>query len=762
VAVIGLIRALLRDDDTIVVRRLPAIKVLYAHTLGSAIAFLFMAVYLLFADLEISLLTTAFFLIWFALVTYITGILMVIQLVLLLVSYIILLIVDPDPLFWVAMFDCSKMYFTGYLFAGLLALLYNDLGFVFLMLAPWERKNLKIAFAVDSKKPMNIVKSPNEEEELTLLAQLDPKPLRYHVAQIRASIDNRTGHANTIAQTLLGLEGNFSSIDMERLKRLLDSDDFKAGVENLRNKLVAADPPSLDLVSQQIEPIAERYLKFKDEKLYNFNFRKLPKQPYTIALVANPYIMKRSNDGDVIPARPDPIMKDKRLFYKAVYKTLASFESDALLGRPGLFGRIRFVTVFKELGKRGILEEFPEELFDSSGDRIDHRLLQPTPDILEVVGNLIDENDPVQLSEIDLIWGISASPTRDRAYAQFADWQAVDESEGAQSIEIVCGIPYSFDPDPHDRKNDTIKPFPDLGIDDDLTQDAELFAASIHDFYSKIPGRAAINANSSSRYTMLHEFGHSMSSFYHGRIVDEYSDGFFLLETGATNGISYGFDINRIERNYEAVECGFIPVHKEFAEYNCNLYFSELDAPSAEEDWLGYFPERQAFEIYCTMDRSAAYSQFDPLVAAFIYERLAVKFCRAPLPEMLASPGWSVEQEPTDILAELELHFHVPSEGYTFSLQEENEESVKQKLLSLAGKSFSGSRKKESRIEPELKYASEKLELHTHILIRTAESSVKTLYDYDEFQSAFGDFKKQVRRDAPGICQMMLKRLPDV
>ena len=85
------------------------------------------------------------------------------------------------------------------------------------------------------------------------------------------------------------------------------------------------------------------------------------------------------------------------------------------------------------------------------------------------------------------------------------------------------------------------------------------------------------------------------------------------------------FAINRIVKS----SVGRVP--KFFSEYQTNqdprssLYYADRDHPSAEDYWSGYYPERQAADIYCTMDRSYGRYQFDKLISDYMYDRLMRK-----------------------------------------------------------------------------------------------------------------------------------------
>jgi len=198
---------------------------------------------------------------------------------------------------------------------------------------------------------------------------------------------------------------------------------------------------------------------------------------------------------------------------------------------------------------------------------------------------------------------------------------------------------------------------------------------SYHDKYAIVPGRVALNVLGANAHTYIHEFGHAMSSAINGAIVDEYFDKYHILKAGddekrkslsspefeskeetstvadempeplKTGGL-YNLDdiflegdvrtpfyINRLER--EQSENGMVkPIPKIFVRYNkIKIYYSDLAHPSSEENWEGYFPERQSSSECCTMDRDYGRYRFDKLLSDFMYDRLVTKVNRSPKEE---------------------------------------------------------------------------------------------------------------------------------
>ncbi len=141
-----------------------------------------------------------------------------------------------------------------------------------------------------------------------------------------------------------------------------------------------------------------------------------------------------------------------------------------------------------------------------------------------------------------------------------------------------------------------------------------------------IPGKIALNVLTATRKTYIHEFAHAMSSINNGAITDEYFDTVDIAPSPTKDTPTSSFYINRLERVKNGANIPGIP--RTFMRYNDALYNSDIDHPSAEEDWLGYFPERKNCSDGCIMDRTYGSYQFDDLLSQFIYDRMIVKVNR--------------------------------------------------------------------------------------------------------------------------------------
>jgi hypothetical protein len=290
------------------------------------------------------------------------------------------------------------------------------------------------------------------------------------------------------------------------------------------------------------------------------------------------------------------------------------------------------------------------------------------------------------LKETDVIFALSASPDFDRSTALFSDWVEtekcfrikelaslkmlskpnisieaeveplreklfigedsliksletklsvkIDDAENKKSVlsayQLYDANPnleatekeFDYDADPDQTKKDEISK---VDFDDSKCQ-----FKCIHEKYAKIPGRVALNVLGARTKTYIHEFAHAMSSAFHGAIVDEYFDKYEIKEAYVPQNSENepAFYINRLERNRN-LNNDITPVHKIFARYNHVTYFSNLEHPSAEEEWNGYFPALKSPFTTCIMDRTydKAY-RFDDLISQFMYDRLIVKINR--------------------------------------------------------------------------------------------------------------------------------------
>ncbi|MEK7728762.1 MAG: hypothetical protein AAB354_10145, partial [candidate division KSB1 bacterium] len=392
--------------------------------------------------------------------------------------------------------------------------------------------------------------------------------------------------------------------------------------------------------------------KAQEQKLYDEHVKSPSDCPYTIALVANPKILKlgQREDDPSATYEIDPIVCDRELFLQAVDRALFSLESDAVIGRPEIWNRVRVVAVFNpefaaqdKSGKDyGLLKEYQGDF-----ENANNNLIVTRADMHENFARILEASQqgrtPVLAAhEVDVIFGITASLSHDRSTARYSDWS---EPAGEQAIDNNLdreGARFLLDKELACRNSGNKKSLPAGAIHPYPPADPRF--GTLHDF-CPLPGKAgqvALNVLSARSKTYIHEFAHAMSSIFHGAVTDEYMDGAVLdkvkhhsdntdtLRLPTASAPTSHFYINRIERNAELMNSvAPIPVPRLFAEYDCMQYHADLAHPSAEEGWAGYFPERFNINIPCTMDRDLGVGyRFDDLLSRFIYDRMMAKVTR--------------------------------------------------------------------------------------------------------------------------------------
>lgn len=617
---IDLIKKALKTDKTIIIHRLPPRKVLYVHqlgiTLGLSLVILIVCLYYKPIFNLLPLYTAPILLLIFLVGTF-----WVSPFALFVFLYWVLF--KDLPREWAALWTLSQWYLVGYVFGMILAIMYNDLIYLYLLL--FCNDKVKIAFALDPSKRLNIIKSPKETEEVALFKFLGT--LNYFTSNIRKAVEIEVIEQDTKKICSLVRKAYKkipdSSVDQDKLLTLLQcpsKDKFKEKLKELKKKLVLKDETILARVENEIEPLIEKYLQTRKQKLYNYRVNTAELHPYTIVFVANPKILLQN--GETIP---DPIMQNRNLFLRSVEKALFSFERNEVLGRPEIWSRVRVIAIFDETLDCALVEPFHGKL--QIGEVIAENLATPTDEIWDIYHNNIlpdaqsTDDIPHQLlnNETDVIFAITGSKDYTRSTALFSDYR-VERNPCNNNKE------FEFHLDPNGSK------FGDL----DLPTCAEpngLFEAEHEHYKEGIPGRVALNALDANLKSYIHEFAHAMSSYYHGRIVDEYFDNTQLVEdpTNQTEQTpDRGFvpvSVNRIERS-KPPNSRVIPVHKIFARYEHTIYYSDREHPSSEENWVGYFPDRKTPYAACTMDRTYGDYRFDQLLSDFMYDRLIAKINR--------------------------------------------------------------------------------------------------------------------------------------
>ena len=671
---------LFKLSHVIRVQRMPATKALRAHlwglTLGLGIFLLafFMGYSARFAGLP--WFVPPLFLAIFIYGTFVGGPFVII-------SAIIFFFFKPADLVTVTSFSTFylfiRWYFLAYAFGAVFATLYNDL--LLLHLYGFGKKRIKISFAYDTTQKFNIIKSPDEREEAALLQEL--KPIMYYVKNIEDedAATKREENANEIVKFILKAYCRMSAYEQHQLKKILTGkdqektekkdeckkgdkayEDFKKLLEALKDGLKNKDESALAAV-KQAEPLLEKYLQFKEQKLYNYQLEALPQCPYTIAFVANPFVRKRLKSAKGNGAKDekeeeyvlDPIIRDRDLFLRYVDLALSGFDRNEVLGRPEIWSRVRIMTIFdldlakidkKDLNQIardwGLLEEFQQS---AQQDGVElNNLLDCRREMLDNFDRMLEKyqeksKTKIARKDIDVIFALSAHPTHDRSMAHFSDWVYYDVPP--ETPRRPENWPFTYDLDPYKNKLDllyqksvsaTKKAATARKAREPEIKKPQLEGKTKHDHFTHLPGRVAVNVLSARQRTFVHEFAHAMSSAVHGAIVDEYFDEFFVenpnFKLMQPTSDEIPFYVNRIERVKKAGGC-FVPVHQVFAEYNNIVFHTDMAHPSTEEDWVGYFPERHDPNVGCTMDRTYGRYRFDKLISRFMYDRIVSKLNRS-------------------------------------------------------------------------------------------------------------------------------------
>jgi hypothetical protein len=747
---------LVRKGRPVQVRRMPPRKVLRAHLLGLSnglfTALLVIVFWVIFDDLcliveefcevfidstlifkdpadlnGLSWIFIALYVVIFALGSRSLGAFFVIFIALYAIFADISSTSSPEWWLWVTM---SQWYIIGYLFGAIFATLYNDL--VFLHLILFRQDLVKIAFAYNPQRKVNIIKSPNEKEEFTLLQVL--KPILYYTCNIR-NADSSKEVVNRSADKIISLVykafKKMTKSDKKKLKELFFGTRFKLTEQSLENltleklpedvisqletiknqeftskeeflevlketigeeqtvsykllilkhaEIEMSDEEFLELLYQEFRPalkerdseaidkvergelLLERYLELKERKLYNYRILNPPQYPYTIAFVANPYVLRLNDtkqsladfETDSNNYVEDPIIKNRDLFLQSVERAMSALEEDDVVGNPEIWSRIRVITVFddkikkKDIPQCGLLQPYRNNLELNERESVAENLLDPMERMHQNYRTLLRGEKKLEtynaitvedlIFETDVIFALSASSEFDRSSAHYCDWL---ESIQKDTEPNPLGEKYEYDPDPANTKplggvimrdiiTNTCKP---------LTESPRRFTC-IHDYYSNNPGRVALNVIGASNKTFIHEFGHAMSSAFHGAIVDEYFDRHEIFDddTGGSSLEYPQYYVNRIERRSRS-DGTVVPIHKIFAKYNRTIFYSDPHHPSGEENWIGYFPARKDPYSVCTMDRNFNRYRFDELLSNFIYDRLMVKINRQKAPPKPPTP----------------------------------------------------------------------------------------------------------------------------
>jgi hypothetical protein len=284
--------------------------------------------------------------------------------------------------------------------------------------------------------------------------------------------------------------------------------------------------------------------------------------PFTICIVSNPALEAPWNSGQFVI---DPITSNQTAFNAAVrYICDALFsrlpnQREQLLADPTIGPKIRVVSVFVT----GLTALDTNSL-----------VAQDTDSNLLVARRTVFLPFLKRLGlDADVAYGVSASPTHTRASAWYT---SDDDARG--------GVAFALD-----------------GVS---------FA---HRYYCLIPGTVAIHANASS-LTALHEFGHALSSYSNGMVVDLYVDGNPALNCKVGRPIPPQFATYDTTQNASDPVRDSISYPTGWSSYHCELIDPGFPAVM-DNYWLA-------------PDNVPEHSQHDKITRQFLTDRVRAKIGR--------------------------------------------------------------------------------------------------------------------------------------
>lgn len=580
VGLILFILSFIRRERIIQVRRTLPVKNLRAHLLGLTIGLILTSLNLLFDLNTANLWLSVTLFIWFALVTYFGGLLFTFTIL----AYGVVWVIAP-PLRSVEFMVNAQWYGFGYVGGALFALFYNDLLFLYLRFS--EDKNIKIAFAYDRQRHLNIIKSPIAAEEHAMNQLLIDQPDLSKQRLYRYRLPSAPARPYTIA-----------FVANPQIRQ-------RGGDEN-NNSGYRRDPIIQDL---------DLFLRAVDRALFSFE-----QDP----VIGRPEIWSRIRVLTIF--RPELATASG-----PEYGMVEEFQGELTDSTGAAIENSIISPMRRMIENPGDTGNFMRLLTEARRD--DDPAFVPSD--IDVIFALT----------------ASPTHDRGSAfYSDFIELGTEgDRLRNAPGRSGVC-FAFDIDPcrtKENYQNGNPVEPvrhvFPDLRRDE-----AHATFRKLHDYTATRPGRVALNVLSARLKSYRHEFAHAMSSFFHGTIKDEYSDYFHVPGEPFTQ-IPH-FSANRIERSaaampipvpkvFAAYHCSHLtsetippphdPTHMTCPPINnCTHYPVDVSHPSAEEFWHGYFPARHDRRTPCTMDYDYGSFRFDELLSMFIYDRLMVKVNR--------------------------------------------------------------------------------------------------------------------------------------
>jgi hypothetical protein len=284
--------------------------------------------------------------------------------------------------------------------------------------------------------------------------------------------------------------------------------------------------------------------------------------PFTVCIVANPALEAPWNSGTVVA---DPIIGQLPAFQAAAtYIDSALFgllpgQKEVLLADPAIMPFVRVVSVYDE----GLAPSLANALVAQDGNS--NILVARRSVFVQFLANYH--------IEADIVYAVSASSSHTRASAWFT---SDDDAQG--------GVPFSLDGN-----------------------------SFFHRYYNVIPGTVGIHVTSDS-LTALHEFGHAVSSYTNGKILDLYVE--------SPVGLN-----NRLGR----------PIPSTFCNYQSTVFASD-----PTRNGLSYLPDLSqsyhcalvdptcpaVMDNYYLSTKGAVACLHDQVTEQFIRDRMAAKISR--------------------------------------------------------------------------------------------------------------------------------------
>ncbi len=665
----------LKPSDIVVVRRLPSRKVLQAHLLGLTFALLVALLFLCFNYISLTLELPWYAPLLIGLViiagTYFGGpfvfIVLLLQLTILvlnptagllwyvplLIGLIILagaIIGGPFVLIVVllqfailvlspktgelikAMMPLAQWYLVGYAFGFVFAILYNDL--IYLYLITFCKDRVKIAFAFDFDKKINIIKSPRQKEELAFQRLLDRKTDKQKERFRRRKAynydidypDDKNPYTIVFVANPWILKNNEDKVKHEEFIKEANNYDPDPIMKNRELFLQSIDRALYSFQRDEVLGRHEIWSRVRIVAIFDKSLAKPNASGVDFGML-QPYPNILEIDGEIAENLLDPMEEMQKNFQSIVEmgtekstgllkKTLDEIKkkTDVIFAMSASTKYTRSTAHFSdwiESGRR-------YELIQSSLDYLSSKGVPG--EVKDKLQNLLGRSFKGKDNFISAIEAVLGD-TDKRQYEDVI-------CESTEKVQIlVDGKKFQYTPDPisQNPKGNNIKIASHLKVND---------FNSKHDDFANYPGRVALNVLKANTKTLIHEFAHAMSSAYRGAIVDEYFDSIEVSNSTSqstkkskTGHEFVPFFINRIEREKQA-NGKVVPVHKIFSKYDYVKYKSDRNHPTAKEDWLGYFPERQALYTICTMDSGYTDYCWDKLIHDFMYERLIAKINR--------------------------------------------------------------------------------------------------------------------------------------